>query len=96
LGADEDFAVGIAVAVPLAPWVLRMLMRPLRQAGVADPEAFLKVMNIADGFSVAMKIMLWSGLLISLPGMIVAIAWFVFPALTLSLRRLRRLHASHR
>ena len=77
-----SLAVGVAVAVPLAPLVMRRLMEPLLHAGVSNPETFLKVMSVSGGFSVAMKIMLWSGLLIATPGIVAAIGWFVFPGLT--------------
>jgi sec-independent protein translocase protein TatC len=77
-----SLATGVAVAIPLAPRIMQLLKEPLRQAGISDPDAFLKVLSVSGGFSIAMKIMLWSGLLISVPGIIVAIGWFIFPGLT--------------
>jgi sec-independent protein translocase protein TatC len=77
-----SLAVGIGIAVPLAPRILQWLMVPLKQAGVADPGKFLKVLSVSGGFSVAMKIMLWSGVLIALPGIVAAVGAFVFPGLT--------------
>jgi sec-independent protein translocase protein TatC len=77
-----SLAVGIAVAIPLAPRIMQLLMVPLKQAGVSNPEAFLKVMSVSGGFSIATKIVMWSGVLIGMPGIVAALGWFVLPGLT--------------
>ena len=77
---------GIVVAAPLVPEILALLKQPLVKAGV-DPESFLRIIEVTGGFSVAMRVMLWSSLLISLPGVVFSVAHFVFPGLTLRERR---------
>ncbi|MBN2302371.1 MAG: twin-arginine translocase subunit TatC [Lentisphaerae bacterium] len=72
---------GIAVAVPLAPMVLRWLKMPLRAAG-RDPDQFLQVIHVTGGFAVAMKLVFWTGVLLATPAILAAIGSFVFPGLT--------------
>lgn len=79
-------AVGMVIAGVLAPRILELLKRPVAVAG-RDPEVFLKVIHLAGGFSVAMRIVLWGGILLSIPGLVVAIGSFVFPGLTERERR---------
>lgn len=80
------FALGLLAAIAPAPLILDWLKVPVARAGV-DPDTFLKVIRVTGGFAITMRIVFWSGLLVSLPVMLVAIAWFVFPGLT---RRERR------
>lgn len=87
IGSAASLGVGFAVAIPLAPYILSWLKRPVAAAGL-DPDAFLRVIRVGDGFSVAMRIMFWGGLLIGCPGVLVALARFVFPGLTEKERRL--------
>jgi len=81
IGCATALLVGILVAAPLAPLTTRVLQVPLRQAG-EDPATFLRVLNVTGGFSVAMSVIFWSGLLFSLPFMVVILARFVAPGLT--------------
>ncbi len=75
--------LGMIVAIPLAPWVMEVMKVPLAKAAPqVDPEKFLRVLTVTGGFSLAMKIILWSGVLISLPFILCAIGTFVFPGLT--------------
>jgi sec-independent protein translocase protein TatC len=78
--------VGLVIAIPLAPSIVTLLKMPLAAAG-EDPAVFLRVIRVGDGFSVAMQVVFWSGVLISLPGMLIAVAGFVFPGLTARERR---------
>lgn len=71
---------GMAVAAPLAPHILRVVKLPLAWAG-ADPRSFLRVMRIAGGLTLTMRVVFWGGLLISLPFMALAVGSFVVPAL---------------
>ena len=71
---------GLLVAIPLAPWVLRTLKGPLASTGV-DPDTFLKVLRVAGGLSAGMRIVFWSGMLLSVPILLLAIGHFVFPGL---------------
>jgi sec-independent protein translocase protein TatC len=73
--------IGICVAVPLSPWILEAIKRPLAAAG-RNPGEFLKVMDMTGGIVIGMRISLWGGLLIASPFMAWAIAWFVFPGLS--------------
>jgi len=79
--------VAMLVAIPLAPYVVQLLKIPLAKAGV-NPDEFLKVLSVTGGFSMAMKVIFWTGLLISLPMIVFQIGRFIFPGLT---RRERRM-----
>lgn len=73
-------ALGMAVALPLAPYILHVLRAPLSK--ITDrPEAFLRSLEIAGGFSIALRLTFWTGLLLAAPGIILVLARFVFPAL---------------
>jgi len=74
-------ALGMIAAIPLAPGIFRVLRSPL--ANVTEhPEQFLRSLEITGGFSIAMQIVFWSGLLFSTPFLTFFIARFVFPGLT--------------
>lgn len=73
--------VGVAVSIPLAPGIFHILRAPLSK--VTDhPERFLRSIEITGGFSVLMRIVLWSGLLFSAPFIAFFVGRFVFPGLT--------------
>ncbi|MCX7592041.1 MAG: twin-arginine translocase subunit TatC [Kiritimatiellae bacterium] len=72
--------MGIAVAIPLAPHVVHVLKVPLARAGY-NPEEFLKILRVGSGVAIATKVALWTGLLLAIPGIVVAVARFVFPGL---------------
>ncbi len=79
---------GMVIAIPLAPLVLKLIKRPLYNADLdIDVDTFLKVMEMAGGLAIAMKIVFWGGLLFSVPFLVYFIWEFVFPGLT---RRERR------
>jgi sec-independent protein translocase protein TatC len=46
-----------------------------------DPDAFLKVLRVTGGLSTGMRIVFWSGLLLSVPVILVAVGRFVVPGL---------------
>jgi len=73
--------LGIVVTIPLVPQIVSILQRPVVAAGM-DPAEFLKIIQIAGGFAVAMRVSFWGGLVISAPIMVMVIAHFVFPGLT--------------
>jgi len=81
-----SLAIGMIVVIPAAPYILRAIKRPLAAAG-KDPETFLRVLEVTSGFSITMRIVFWSGLILSLPFITLFIGQFVFPGLT---RRERR------
>jgi sec-independent protein translocase protein TatC len=73
--------LGILIAIPLAPWILEVLRIPVARAG-RDPGEFLRILKVAGGLSLVIRVVFWSGMLISAPGVVWAIAEFVFPGLT--------------
>jgi sec-independent protein translocase protein TatC len=79
--------VATLVMIPLAPGVLSALVEPLRRAG-EDPAALIRGMRLGSGFSILFKVMIWGGVVLSLPLLLAFVAQFVFPGLH---RRERRL-----
>lgn len=73
---------GIALAFPLAPKIFQVLAVPARDAGL-DTGQFLSVIKVGAGFTLAVDITFWSGLLISFPFITIAVAKFILPGLTL-------------
>ncbi len=78
--------VGMLIAFPFTADILNLLKEPMARAGL-DPAEYLKVTQIAAGFSIAMRIIFWGGLMISMPALLYFIARFVFPGLTQRERR---------
>ena len=77
---------GMGIACAFAPFFFRLIKRPLTGV-VANPDAFLRTLEVTGGLSVAMQTIVWGGLLFSMPAILFSICWFVFPGLT---RRERR------
>jgi sec-independent protein translocase protein TatC len=75
-----SFAVAAALAVPVAPRILDLIQAPLRSAG-EDPDKFLRIMDMTGGLSIAMQVIVWTGLLVSAPAIVFFVARFVFPGL---------------
>lgn len=73
--------IGVAIAIPLTPWIIDAVRLPVARAG-RDPAEFLRILKVAGGLSLALRVVFWSGLLIATPGIVWAIAAFVFPGLT--------------
>lgn len=73
--------VGVAVSIPLAPWVVRCLKVPLAKAG-KDPDTFLQILEVTGGLTLAMQTILWTGVLLASPFIFFFIGQFVFPGLT--------------
>lgn len=73
-------AAGMLVALPLAPLILRAVKAPLVRIGI-DPASFLRVIHVAGGLSVTLRVVFWSGLVLSLPFVLLVIGRFVLPAL---------------
>ncbi len=78
--------IGMAVACWFAPLIFKILKRPLMGV-VANPDQFIRTLDVTGGVSVAMQTMLWGGLLLSAPVILFAICWFIFPGLTARERR---------
>lgn len=86
IGALTSLLAGVLAAVPLAPRVFRLLQRPLAQAtGEVDP--FLRTLEVSGGVTLAMRLVFWTGLLLSLPAVLFFLGTFIVPGLT---RRERR------
>ena len=86
LWSGASLLVGMLAAIPLAPRVVQLVKIPLAKAGV-NPDEFLRVFTVSAGFSMAMKIIFWMGILLSLPVIVYQIGRFVFPGLTQRERR---------
>lgn len=81
IGAFASLLVGIFAAIPLAPRIFDLLQRPLAQAtGAADP--FLRTLEVAGGLTLAMRLVFWTGLLLSLPAILFFLGTFIAPGLT--------------
>jgi sec-independent protein translocase protein TatC len=79
-------AIGLAVAIPLAPRMLAWLRDPYVRAGLADVVA-LRVTQVSGGFNIMTQVVCWSGLLLSLPFIVLVAGRFVFPGLSHRERR---------
>jgi sec-independent protein translocase protein TatC len=73
-------ALGIVVAIPLAPRILDLLRAPLHGI-VENPDQYLRSFDPVGALSVAMQLVFWSGLLLASPVILGAVAWFIVPAL---------------
>ncbi|MDZ4200006.1 MAG: twin-arginine translocase subunit TatC [Kiritimatiellia bacterium] len=87
LGSLAALIVGMGIAIPLAPRIFRWLQIPLQRA-TGDAEPFLRTLDVSGGFTLAMQVVFWSGLLLSLPAILFFIGAFVAPGLTARERRL--------
>lgn len=86
LAAAGLLALGMAAALPLAPLLLKILRAPL--SGITDrPAEFLRSLEIAGGFSIALRLTFWAGLLLAAPFIVLVLARFIFPALRAAERK---------
>jgi len=72
---------GMLIAIPFAPKILSLLKVPFARSG-HDPDAYLKVIHLTGGLSVGMKIVFWTGLIVGMTGIVIAVCKFIFPGLT--------------
>ena len=77
---------GVLATAPFAPDILALLKAPLA-ASDRDPATFLKALDLTSGFSIAMRVSFWSGLIISFPLISFFIGRFIMPGLTPRERR---------
>lgn len=84
--------VGMILCAPLAPSILRWLQYPLRLVfpDEKDVQQFLWNWEVVGGFTLAMKVILWSGIVLAAPFIVLFIARFVFPGLTAKERHVVR------
>lgn len=81
IGAGVSLLAGVLVALPLAPRAFHLLQRPLAEAtGAAEP--FLRTLEVAGGVTLAMRLVFWTGLLLSLPAILFFLGTFIAPGLT--------------
>jgi sec-independent protein translocase protein TatC len=73
--------IGMLIAVPVIPRLLGLLKAPLHTI-TEDPDNFLQTMQVTAGFSSAMSLAFWGGVLFSLPFLLIFLAGFIMPALT--------------
>lgn len=78
---------GVAIAIPVAPRVMGWMKEPLARSGIGDPGTMLKVIEVAGAFTAAMWTVLWTGVILSFPVVIWAVAAFIFPALKVNEKR---------
>lgn len=74
-------ALGMGVAVPLIPSILRILKAPLK-AVTDNPDFELRSIGVVDGFTSIMQMSFWTGLVFSTPFLVIFIGAFILPALT--------------
>jgi len=79
-------AIGVVAAIPLAPWMLAWLRDPYVRGGLANVVA-LRVTQVGGGFNIMTQVVCWSGLIFSLPFIVMVAGRFVFPGLTERERR---------
>ncbi len=87
IGCAAALAVGMAIAGPLTPRILAVLKAPLRRI-TAEPDVFLRSIEVSGAFMATLQIAFWSGLLLAAPIILLLIGAFVFPGLTQRERRL--------
>ncbi len=73
--------VGVALAIPLTPWVLGLLRAPL-EGLVPDPARFLRSLEVVGAFSASIRIALWLGMIFASPGLVAVLGNYLLPALT--------------
>lgn len=81
--------VAMLICLPLAPVIFRWLCAPLSKI-TSHPEMFLRSLEITGAFSIALQLILWSGLILSTPVILFLIGGFVFPGLTGQERKMAR------
>ncbi|MBU4366870.1 MAG: twin-arginine translocase subunit TatC [Verrucomicrobia bacterium] len=81
LGCLAAWGIGMAIVMPFTPRLFTLLRAPLAKI-TEHPEQFLRSLEITGGFSIALQIILWGGLLVSAPFITFLIARFVLPGLT--------------
>lgn len=73
-------ALGTALALPFAPQIFALLKAPLDKVS-GRPDLFLQSIEVTGAFTVAMRIGLWGGLLISAPFLVFFVGQFILPGL---------------
>lgn len=87
LGSLFALLAGMAISIPFAPRIFRLLQQPLVRV-TGDAEPFLRTLDVAGGFGLAMRLVFWSGLVLSLPAIFYFLGTFIAPGLTPRERKL--------
>ena len=76
-------ALGIAMVIcfSFAQRLLTVIIFPLRRV-TENPEPFLRTLEVTGGFTLAMKLALYAGIVIACPFLLYFLAQFILPALT--------------
>jgi sec-independent protein translocase protein TatC len=82
--------IAMLICLPLVPAIFRILCVPLSRI-TAHPEMFLRSLEVTGAFSIALQLVIWSGLILSAPFILLVASWFVFPGLTGPERKMVRL-----
>jgi sec-independent protein translocase protein TatC len=80
---------GMLVCLPLVPHIFRFLCAPLSKI-TAHPEMFLRSLEITGAFSIVLQLVVWGGLILSAPFLLILAGRFVFPGLTAAERKMIR------
>lgn len=76
-------AVSMGLCLVFVKQIIRLVELPLLWSGLTDdPSKFLRNLGVVDSFTIAFKVGLLGGLLLSLPLLLYFIGQFVLPALT--------------
>lgn len=76
---------GVLVAIPLAPTIFALIMIPLDRAGL---DVVVRITQVGGSVSILLRIVLWAGLIFSLPFILAAAGSFIFPGLSHREKRL--------
>lgn len=86
LGCLAAWGIGMALVMPFVPRLFALLRAPLAKI-TEHPEQFLRSLEITGGFSIALQIVLWGGLLVGAPFITFFLARFILPGLTITERK---------
>ncbi len=85
LRAGLFLLAGLLVAIPLAPFIFALIRVPFDRAGL---DVVLRVTQVGGGLSILLRVVLWAGLIFSLPFILAAAGGFIFPGLSSREKRL--------
>lgn len=88
-GSLIALASAMLICIPLAPFIFKWLCAPLRKI-TAQPELFLRSLDVTGAFSVILQTVFWGGLVLSAPIILLVAGRFVFPGLTRRERQMAR------
>lgn len=89
-----SIVVGILIAIPFTPWVIKIIQRPLSQVNGINADTFLITLDPSGTFMIIMKASVWTGVLLSFPVVLFIIGSFIIPGLTFKERKLVRITLS--